>query len=141
MSEKSGGQEMNQDDRRKYLIKGLLKERLEYENMQIPEDASEQKMLLRLLMNIRMPGEMDHAFLQIQDAYLSEENEKKGIVTLADIREIQPDLCIWKGDITRLKVGAIVNAANSGMKSIGNTGVDISILIDIWMRQNRKMEK
>ena len=137
MSEKSGGQEMNQDDRRKYLIKGLLKERLEYENMQIPEDASEQKMLLRLLMNIRMPGEMDHAFLQIQDAYLSEENEKKGIVTLADIREIQPDLSIWKGDITRLKVGAIVNAANSGMKSIGNTGVDISILIDIWMRQNR----
>ena len=141
MSEKSGGQEMNQDDRRKYLIKGLLKERLEYENMQIPEDASEQKMLLRLLMNIRMPGEMDHAFLQIQDAYLSEENEKKGIVTLADIREIQPDLSIWKGDITRLKVGAIVNVANSGMKSIGDTGVDISILIDIWMRQNRKMEK
>ena len=83
--------------------------------MQIPSDAGEQKMLLRSLMNIRMPGEMDHAFLQIQDAYLSEENEKKGIVTLADIREVQPDLSIWKGDITRLKVGAIVNAANSGM--------------------------
>ena len=51
----------------------------------------------------------------IQDAYLSEENEKKGIVTVADIREVQPDLYIWKGDITRLGVGAIVNAANSGM--------------------------
>ena len=106
---------MNQDDRRKYLIKGLLKERPEYENMQIPSDAGEQKMLLRSLMNIRMPRKMDHAFLQIQDAYLSEENEKKGIVTLADIREVQPDLSIWKGDITRLRVGAIVNAANSGM--------------------------
>ena len=106
---------MNQDDRRKYLIEGLLKERPEYENMQIPSDAGEQKMLLRSLMNIRMPGEMDHAFLQIQDAYLSEENEKKGIVTVADIREVQPDLYIWKGDITRLGVGAIVNAANSGM--------------------------
>ena len=106
---------MNQDDRRKYLIKELLKERPEYENMQIPSDAGEQKMLLRSLMNIRMPGEMKHAFLQIQDAYLSEENEKKGIVTLADIREVQPDLSIWKGDITRLRVGAIVNAANSGM--------------------------
>ena len=76
---------MNQDDRRKYLIKGLLKERPEYENMQIPSDAGEQKMLLRSLMNIRMPEEIDPAFLQIQDAYLSEENEKKGIVTLADI--------------------------------------------------------
>ena len=106
---------MNQDDRRKYLIKGLLKERPEYENMQIPSDAGEQKMLLRSLMNIRMPGEIDPAFLQIQDAYLSEENEKKGIVTLADIREVQLDLYIWKGDITRLGVGAIVNAANSGM--------------------------
>ena len=106
---------MNQDDRRKYLIKGLLKERSEYENLQIPSDAVEQKMLLRSLMNIRMPGEMDHAFLQIQDAYLSEENREKGIVTLADVEEVQPDLSIWKGDITRLRVGAIVNAANSGM--------------------------
>ena len=106
---------MNQDDRRKYLIKGLLKERPEYENMQIPSDAGEQKMLLRSLMNIRRPGKIDHAFLQVQDEYLSEENEKKGIVTLADIREVQPDLFIWKGDITRLRVGAIVNAANSGI--------------------------
>ena len=106
---------MNQDERRNYLIKGLLKERPEYENMQIPSDAGEQKMLLRSLMNIRMPEKIDLAFLQIQDAYLSEENEKKGIVTLADIKEVQPDLSIWKGDITRLKVGAIVNAANSGM--------------------------
>ena len=106
---------MNQDDRRKYLIKGLLKERPEYANMQIPVDVSEQKMLLRSLMNIRMPGEMNHAFLQIQDEYLSEENDKKGIVTLADMDEVQPDIYIWKGDITRLGVGAIVNAANSGM--------------------------
>ena len=106
---------MNQDDRRRYLIEGLLKEQPGYANMQIPEDASKQKMLLRSLMNIRMPRKIDHAFLQIQDAYLLEENEQKGIVTLADIREVEPDLYIWKGDITRLKVGAIVNAANSGM--------------------------
>ena len=106
---------MNQNDRRRYLIEGLLKERPEYENMQIPSDVIEEKMLLRSLMNIRMPGEIAPAFLQIQDAYLSEENEKKGIVTLADISEVQPDLSIWKGDITRLGVGAIVNAANSGM--------------------------
>ena len=72
---------MNQNDRRRYLIEGLLKERPEYENILIPADAGEQKMLLRSLMNIRMPKKMDHAFLQIQDAYLLEENEKKGIVT------------------------------------------------------------
>ena len=77
---------MNQNDRRRYLIKGLLKERPKYENMQIPSDAGEQKILLRSLMNIRMPGKMDHAFLKIQDAYLSEENEKKGIVTVSRYR-------------------------------------------------------
>ena len=79
MSGESGDQEMNQNDRRRYLIEELLEERPEYENMQIPSDADEQKMLLRSLMNIRMPKEIDPAFLQIQDAYLSEENEKKGM--------------------------------------------------------------
>ena len=64
MSGESGDQEMNQDDRRKYLIEGLLKERPEYENMQIPSDAGKQKILLRSLMNIRMPKKMDYAFLQ-----------------------------------------------------------------------------
>ena len=29
--------------------------------------------------------------------------------------ELQPDIFLWQGDITQLKVGAIVNAANSGM--------------------------
>ena len=41
--------------------------------------------------------------------------EQKKIVTLEDMEELQPGLYIWKGDITRLQVGAIVNAANSGM--------------------------
>ena len=36
---------MNQNGRRRYLIEGLLKERPEYKNMQIPSDAGEQKML------------------------------------------------------------------------------------------------
>ena len=51
----------------------------------------------------------------MQDEYLSEENDRKGAITLADMEEKQPDLFIWRGDITRLRVGAIVNAANSGM--------------------------
>ena len=43
--------------------------------MQIPPDAGEQKILLRSLMNIRMPGEMDDAFLHVQDAYIIEERD------------------------------------------------------------------
>ena len=63
------------------------------------------------------------------------ENEKKGIVTLADIREVQPDLSIWKGDITRLKVGAIVNAANSGMTGCYQPCITVLIIVFIPMQE------
>ena len=106
---------MKQEKRRKYLIQELLNEKSEYKMIHIPIEEEEQQVLLRSLMNIRMPGDVNAAFLQVQDAYLSEENKRKGIVHLADLQEKQPDLYIWKGDITRLRVGAIVNAANSGM--------------------------
>lgn len=106
---------MNQEQKRKYLIKELMKEQPRYQGVQISDVVSEQKNLLRLLMNIRMPGKIGNEFLKIQDEYLQEISREKGIVTLEDMQELQLDLYIWKGDITRLKVGAIVNAANSGM--------------------------
>ena len=106
---------MNQNEKRLFLIKRLLKEQPRYNKMQIPADIDEQKKMLRSLMNIRMPGNMDDQFIGVQDEYLLQVNAEKGVVTLSDMEEIQPDIYIWKGDITRLKVGAIVNAANSGM--------------------------
>lgn len=106
---------MNQSERRMYLIKELLKEQPGYRDMEIPANADAQRRLLRSLMNVRMAAPVDDGFLQIQDAYLQEENRKKGFVTLADMEELQEDIYLWRGDITRLAVGAIVNAANSGM--------------------------
>lgn len=106
---------MNQSERRMYLIKELLKEQPGYRDMEIPANADAQRRLLRSLMNVRMAAPVDDGFLQIQDAYLQEENRKKGVVTLADMEELQEDIYLWRGDITRLAVGAIVNAANSGM--------------------------
>ncbi|OLR58416.1 hypothetical protein BHF70_01520 [Anaerostipes sp. 494a] len=106
---------MNQSEKRLFLIKRLLKEQPRYSNIQIPVGTDEQKAMLRSLMNIRMPGTMDEDFLSVQDEYLRQINAEKGVVTLSDMEEIQQDIYIWKGDITRLKVGAIVNAANSGM--------------------------
>lgn len=47
-------------------------------------------------------------FLRIQDEYLQQVNRDKGVVALADLKETEPDLYVWKGDITRLQVGAIV---------------------------------
>lgn len=106
---------MNQNEKCLYLINRLLKEQPRYHNMQIPMDTDQQKAMLRSLMNIRMPGIMDEEFISVQDEYLQQVNAEKGVVTLLDMEAIQPDIYIWKGDITRLQVGAIVNAANSGM--------------------------
>lgn len=106
---------MTQEKSREYLINRLLGELPEYRTMRIPADTDGQRKLLRSLMNVRMPGDMDGEFLRIQDEYLQQVNRDKGIVTLADLKETEPDLYVWKGDITRLQAGAIVNAANSGM--------------------------
>lgn len=106
---------MNQTERRMYLLERLLSEQQLRREIEIPKDREEQRHLLRGLMNVRMPEDMDAEFLSVQDDYLKQINAQKGIVELSDMTELQPDIYIWKGDITRLKVGAIVNAANSGM--------------------------
>lgn len=52
---------------------------------------------------------------EIQDAYLQEETARKGITDMADLTPVQGNLYLWQGDITTLRCGAIVNAANSQM--------------------------
>lgn len=58
-----------QEKRRQYLIQVLLRERPEYEAMEIPMQEDEQRQLLRGLMNIRAPRRCSEEFLRIQDAY------------------------------------------------------------------------
>ena len=58
-----------QEKRRQYLIQALLRERPEYEAMEIPMQEDEQRQLLRGLMNIWAPRRCSEEFLRIQDAY------------------------------------------------------------------------
>lgn len=106
---------MTQTERRIYLIKELLSEQPRYACMEIPKNEQEQNYLLRSLFNIRMPKAVSEEFLKIQDAYLKDEIEKKGITELTDLQPIQDNLYLWRGDITTLRCDAIVNAANSQM--------------------------
>ena len=130
---------MNQDERRIFLIKELLKEDKRYKNIEIPKNPTEQGDLLRALMNVRMPKEISEEFLKVQDEYLKEEINKKGIVDINDlepikgsadinklesikeisdinnVNPIQKGIYLWQGDITTLRCDAIVNAANSAM--------------------------
>lgn len=109
---------MTHNEKRIFLIRELLAELPQYRAMEIPENEDEQKRLLRSLMNIRAPRPIRSEFLKVQDEYLSEEVEEKGIVD-ADSLPVSPEnrrLVLWRGDITTLKADAIVNAANCALR-------------------------
>lgn len=114
-----------QNERLDYLLREFKKDSVRYRDLEVSGDYTEKRMALRSLMNIRMPGELAEEVVRVQDEFLSEEAEEKGIVTLDEIPDIAKQygsrhlfadkISIWQGDITRLQVGAIVNAANSQM--------------------------
>jgi len=114
---------MNQEQRLNYLLNYLLQEKEEYKNIEISDNFKENRKLLRGLLNVRLPHKVSDEFLKVQDQFLSDENKEKGIVTINEIETINDQfktnydfgeqLSIWQGDITRLGVGAIVNAANN----------------------------
>ncbi len=106
---------MTQTNRRKELIQRLLREQPRYRNMSVPKDEEEQKLLLRALMNVREPFDIETEFLDVQDAYLQQATMEKGITDLSDLTPIEDGIYLWRGDITTLRCDAIVNAANSGM--------------------------
>lgn len=108
------------------LLEKLKQDSSVYKNLETESySLTEKRTAIRSLMNIRMPGTASDELLQLQDKYLQEELFKKGIITLSDIPTIREQynnqspfaekISLWQGDITRLKVGAIVNAANPQM--------------------------
>lgn len=98
-----------------YLLKESGKENFEYSNIN-------KKALYRALVNVREPNDISEDFLKIEDEYLQE--ELKNVIDSNDIKTIKENyinsdlknsdkICLWQGDITKLKIDAIVNAGNS----------------------------
>ena len=82
----------------------------------IPAELAEKQRLLRALMNIWEPQPLSKEFLRAQNAELQAQLTDKGVVTMEDISASGSTTpLLWQGDITRLRVDAIVNAANSQM--------------------------
>lgn len=97
------------------LIKYLLNENPEYRKIRIPSSGNEQFRLYRSLVNVRSADEISAEYLAAEDEYLRQKTAEKGITDIADLSPIEDNIYLWCGDITTLKCGAIVNAANSGM--------------------------
>lgn len=113
---------MNQEERLDYLLKEFILDSDYHKNIEVEE--IEKRNTLRALMNIRMPKKTDKKTLVIQDEFLTQESIEKGIIKIEDLETINNQgslnkfatkISLFKGDITRLSVDAIVNAANSKM--------------------------
>ena len=108
-------EKMTQAERLDFLVREFKADSIDYKDLQTPGDVVGKRRLLRSLMNIRSPRHIDDLILKVQDEYLKGVSEEHGIVKLTDIPVRSECLSIWQGDITRLSVDAIVNAANSQM--------------------------
>ena len=99
------------------VLRTLLDERMEYAGLQIPDSLSEQRRMMRTLLNVRPPHPVSEDLIKAQDRELQRQLADKGIVALSDIMPCRVDgrLRLWQGDIPRLQVDAIVNAANSAL--------------------------
>lgn len=65
--------------------------------------------------NIRPPKPMTPEFLELQDDVLTRLNMQRSLVDWNTTPSFGDHIHLWQGDITTLKVDAIVNAANSDM--------------------------
>lgn len=77
-------------------------------------DIGEKRVIFRGLSNQRLPSPLSSEFMKLQDEILSYEREHKIIVDVNKLEYVN-NMTIFQGDITSLKVDAIVNAGNSNM--------------------------
>ena len=81
--------------------------------------------IYRKLNSLREPDYLPQSYIE-DESFLSELNYQKGIISITDINPISNlinnkklnsslfnNIYLWKGDITKLKIDAIVNAANN----------------------------
>jgi O-acetyl-ADP-ribose deacetylase (regulator of RNase III) len=108
---------MDRNNNLSHLVRRLLDERPDTIGYTLPTTQRDRQLTLRALLNVRPPESVDAELLAMQDAELRAQLEDKGVMTVEEIAPSPLDarLRLWQGDITRLQVDAIVNAANSAL--------------------------
>jgi len=87
----------------------------EYKNPPTRFDNLSEFDTFRSLLNVREKLPISNDFIKLQDEVLQDKTQQKGIIDISDLSPIQDNIYLWQGDITTLKVDAIINAANSQM--------------------------
>lgn len=114
----------SQTEKLRFLIKCLEDEMPQYNSYPVPQDEGEAFNLFRALCNVREPKPgsktmhtLGEDFYKTESQVLKSITEAKGITDAKNIPASSLDtrLSLWQGDITTLKIDAIVNAANSAM--------------------------
>ena len=141
---------ISRDDELLYILHTLIEESPAYRSLKIPEDMTERQKIMRALLNIRPPRPISREFLAAQDAELQLQLAEKGVVTISQTEPCGCDerVRLWQGDITRLQVDAIVNAANDALlgcfvplhKCIDNA-IHSAAGIELRLECNRLMQR
>ncbi|MFI3252742.1 MAG: protein-ADP-ribose hydrolase [Eubacteriales bacterium] len=105
---------MTQSGRIAYLLDYFLSETPENQNIAVPLDEEGQKEILRGLINLRPPHDIPEEVLTMEDAFLQTDLEGK-VVPFSSMTPKKGNIYLWQGDITKLEIDGIVNAANSDM--------------------------
>lgn len=111
-------------ERLDFLIDYLLKENKEIKLKNMPKTSEEKANLWRALCNLRDAKPISTEYLKVQDEYLQERLKEMQIINVEDIKAVKEiyskcnsenadKICLWQGDITKLKIDVIVNAGNS----------------------------
>lgn len=106
---------MNKEILVQKLLHYFIEEDQRYQDLNIPTNYGEARTLLRGLINMRAPKRIDEDILMLEDKLLDLELKEKCVTDIQDICLIEDKVCIWQGDITTLKIEAIVNAGNSAL--------------------------
>ena len=95
------------------LLNYFLNENKVFQNYEVPNNYNDKRLFLRGIINLREPKPISEDILKLEDELLKKELEETEITDVKNIKEVEDKISVWQGNITTLKIDAIVNAGNS----------------------------